>query len=76
MSYSENAGWMLSINLILLLAGTGLGRFVSSRKNECEKCGIAQLKAEIIRLCNLVRVLCERAGVPVKEQLEIEKMEA
>ena len=75
MSYMENAGWMLAINLVLLIVGAGVGRF-TAQKNDCSKCGIAQLKAEIVRLCNLVRVLCEKAGVPVKEQLQIESLEA
>jgi hypothetical protein len=68
MSYMENAGWMLAINLLLLIVGAGVGRF-TAQKNDCSKCGIA-------RLCNLVRVLCEKAGVPVKEQLQIESLEA
>jgi len=70
----DHAGWQVAGGLILLIAGAFIGRFTVV-KPDCSKCGLVELKAEITRLCFLVRVLAEKVGLSVKEQLEIEKME-
>jgi hypothetical protein len=70
----DHAGWQVAGGLLLLIAGAFVGRLLTPR-NDCAKCGILELKAEIRRLCNLVKVLAERVQLSVKEQLEIEQME-
>ena len=42
------------------------------RKSDCEKCGIEGLRMEIRAQSKMIRLLAEKAGVTVKEQLEIE----
>jgi len=73
MSGFEHAGWVLAASLIVNVLVFFLGRRYG--KGDCESCGISELKAEIQRLCNLVRALAEKTGMTVKEQLEIESME-
>jgi hypothetical protein len=75
----EHAGWMISASLIVNIVIYLLGRKHGS--NNCSTCGIAALKTqieeavrELARMCNLVRALAEKAGMTVKEQLEIEKI--
>ncbi len=77
---ADHAGWIIAANLVSVLLGVLAGRIIA-RKSDCERCGIEQLKAEIAtlkgaisELCNLVRVLAEKAGLSVKEQLEIESI--
>jgi hypothetical protein len=74
----DHAGWQLAGGLILLIMGAVVGRFTAP-KNDCSKCGLmelkTELKAEITRLCNLVRALAEKVNLSVKEQLEIERLE-
>ena len=70
----DHTGWQVAGGLILLILGAGIGRLLSPR-NDCAKCGLLELKAEIKRLCNLMKVLAERSNLSVKEQLEIEHME-
>jgi hypothetical protein len=71
----EHAGWQLAIGLILLIAGAFVGR-KTAPKNDCSKCGIEGLKAEIQRLRNLIETLWGQAGLKVKDRLEIEALEA
>jgi hypothetical protein len=73
MSGWEHAGWILAASLIVNLIMFWLGR--RTGKGDCKSCGITELKTEISRLCNLVRALAEKAGMTVKEQLEIESIE-
>jgi len=70
---------MISASLIVNIVIYLLGRKHGS--NNCSTCGIAALKTqieeavrELARMCNLVRALAEKAGMTVKEQLEIEKI--
>jgi hypothetical protein len=70
----DHIGWQVAGGLIVMFIGAVVGRFTVV-KPDCSKCGLDLLKAEIGRLCNLVRVLCEKTGIPVKDQLEIENME-
>ncbi|MFZ0931235.1 MAG: hypothetical protein WAN11_21695 [Syntrophobacteraceae bacterium] len=69
----DHAGWTVVGYMVCLIVG-GAVHWLFQR-NDCTKCGIAELKAEISRLCNLVRALAEKAGMTVKEQLEIESLE-
>jgi hypothetical protein len=43
-------------------------------RDKCQSCGIKELKEEISRLCKLVQALAEKAGMSVKERLEIEAL--
>lgn len=69
----DHAGWTIAGGLLTMIFGAALHWLFA--RNDCTKCGISELKAEISRLCNLVRALAEKAGMTVKEQLEIESME-
>ncbi len=76
----ENAGWIIAASLIVNIVVYLLGRHHGS--NNCATCGISELRVqieeaakEVSRLCNLVRALAEKAGMTVKEQLEIESIE-
>ena len=69
----EHAGWMIVGSIVSMVIGAALHWAI--RKDNCKSCGIAELKAEISRLCSLVRALAEKAGMTVKEQLEIENLE-
>jgi hypothetical protein len=73
MSGLDHAGW--TIVGYIVCTGLGAGAHWLFRRDNCKSCGIAELKAEIARLCNLVRALAEKTGMTVKEQLEIESLE-
>jgi hypothetical protein len=70
----DHYGWQVAGGLIVAIASWIVGR-VMAPKNDCSKCGLAELKKEIERLCKLVRVLADRVKMSAKEQLEIESME-
>jgi hypothetical protein len=44
-------------------------------KNDCKRCGIEELKREIKGFGNLVSSIAEKAGITLKEQLEIKNLE-
>jgi hypothetical protein len=69
----EHAGWYV----VGVITAMGLGAFLHwvFRRNDCTECGIADLKSEISRLCLLVYALAEKAGMSLKEQLEIQNLE-
>ncbi len=69
----EHAGWMIVGSIISMGLGAWLHWLFS--KDDCKECGIADLKAEISRLCNLIETLWEKAGLTVKDRLEIQKWE-
>jgi uncharacterized membrane protein (DUF106 family) len=73
MSYADHAAWIILATVISGLIGALIHRVFTDQK--CGKCGMAELKAEIARLCNLVRALAEKVGMSVKEQLEIESID-
>lgn len=66
-----NPGWWIATNLIAIFAGAMIHWFTT--KDNCKKCGIIELKQEIERQGKLIRALAERAGITVKDQLEIER---
>ncbi len=72
MNFMDHAGWIVVAALVNLALGAWLHWLFT--KNNCERCGLAELKAEISRLCNLVESLWEKAGLTVKERLELEGM--
>lgn len=67
----------VSWTIIASISSMTLGAFIHwlFQRNNCKYCGISELKSEISRLCNLVRALAEKAGMTVKEQLEIENID-
>jgi len=67
---AANAGWVVVAGMLLTVLGAFL-HWLFARK-DCEHCGIAELKAEISRLYNLVESLWEKSGFTVKDRLEIE----
>lgn len=73
MNEIEHAGWYV----VGYIVAIGLGAFLHwiFRKNDCTECGISELKSEISRLCLLVYALAEKAGMSLKEQLEIQNLE-
>lgn len=80
MNYFDHAGWILAVSLIVSIVTYLLGRKHGS--NNCGTCGITGLNTkmgeatgEISRLCNLIETLWEKAGLTVKERLEIENLE-
>jgi hypothetical protein len=66
----DHAGWQVVGYVVSAIIGAALHWLF--RKNDCTKCGIADLKAEIARLCNVVELLAEKVGLTVKERKEIE----
>jgi len=68
----EHAGWIIVAGLVSMALGGWLHWLFS--RNNCQKCGIADLRTEIYGMSNLIRELSSRAGISVKEQLEIESM--
>jgi hypothetical protein len=72
MEHFANAGWIVAAGLIVSVFGYFLGRYHGS--NNCATCGIGELKAEISRLCCLVESLWEKAGLTIKERLEVEAL--
>ena len=88
---ADHAGWIIAGSLICMILGAIVQKFVlSSNCSTCGMSGlkeeIERLKQELIDqmkehqatvtgLCNLVRALAEKAGMTVKEQLELERLE-
>ena len=72
MSGLEHAGWTIVGYIVCMALGAAIHWLF--RRDNCKNCGIAELKAEIARLCNLVRALAEKTGMTVKEQLEISEL--
>ncbi len=68
----DHAGWVIVASIVSMALGGWLHWLFS--RNNCEKCGIAELKAEVSRLCTLIESLWEKAGLTVKERLELEGM--
>ena len=68
----EHAGWIIVASVASMALGAWLHWLFG--KDKCRDCGIAELRSDIEGLCNLVRELASRAGISVKEQLEIETM--
>lgn len=66
-----NPGWGVALALISCLAGAFAHWLLSH--NDCAKCGIVELKAEIERQSKLIRALAEKVGITVPEQLQIER---
>ncbi|MGA2223572.1 MAG: hypothetical protein ABSH41_03915 [Syntrophobacteraceae bacterium] len=73
MNGMDHAGWMIVGSIASMVIGAALHWAI--RKDNCQNCGIAELKAEISRLCLLVYSLAEKAGMSLKEQLEIQNLE-
>jgi hypothetical protein len=73
MNYADHAAWIIVGGIVSMILGAALHWLAA--KDNCKNCGIGELKAEIVRLCNLVRALAEKTGMSVKEQLEIENIE-
>jgi hypothetical protein len=72
MSSLEHAGWIIVASMASMALGAWFHWLFS--KDNCKSCGLAELKEEIHGMCCLVRELAARAGISVKEQLEIESM--
>jgi len=68
----EHAGWYIVGGIVTMALGGWLHWLFT--RNNCEKCGIADLKTEIYGMSALIRELAARAGISPKEQLEIESM--
>ncbi len=73
MSGADHVAWYVLGLIISAMFGAALHWLF--RKDNCKECGIAELKAEISRLCSLIETLWEKAGLTVKDRLEIEKLE-
>jgi hypothetical protein len=69
----DHAGWIIVASIVSMALGAWLHWLVG--KDNCKSCGIAELKSEISRLCLLVKALAEKAGMSLKEQLEIQNLE-
>ncbi|MGO9020045.1 MAG: hypothetical protein ACLQVJ_17045 [Syntrophobacteraceae bacterium] len=69
----DHAGWTVVGYMVCLIVG-GAVHWLFQR-NDCTKCGISELKAEIITFRKLLESLWEKAGLTVKERLEIESLE-
>jgi len=72
--FADHAGWIVVGGIVLSLVSMLIGRVLS--RPDCKSCGIAELKAEVRQQSNLIRAIAEKAGFTVREQLEIESMEA
>ncbi|MFZ0945685.1 MAG: hypothetical protein WB930_00080 [Syntrophobacteraceae bacterium] len=73
MDMMDHAGWIIVASLVSMGVGGWLHWLI--RKDNCKNCGIDDLRTDINGMCNLVRELAARAGISVKEQLEIESLQ-
>ena len=73
MTGADHMAWYILGVILSAMAGAVL-HWVFLKDN-CKECGIAELKSEISRLCLLVYALAEKAGMSLKEQLEIQNLE-
>lgn len=71
MNNFDHAGWIIVASIASALMGALAHRLFTG--NQCASCGIVQLKNEIKVLSGMIRLLCEKTGVKVKEQIEIEE---
>jgi len=69
----DHIAWMIVGSVVSMIIGASLHWLAA--KDNCRNCGIAELKKEIVRLCNLVEALAEKAGMTVRERLEIQMLD-
>ena len=76
----DHVAWYIVGVMLSMLLG-GFFHWLYSKDN-CKHCGLAglqkeqaELKEEIRRLCVLVYELAQRAGMTIKEQLELQALE-
>ena len=73
MNSADHVAWYIVGSIASMMIGAGIHWLL--RRDNCKECGIAELKSEISRLCLLVYALAEKAGMSLKEQLEIQNLE-
>ena len=76
----EHAAWYI-VGVMVSMGLGGLAHWLYSKDN-CKHCGLmalrdeqTELKKDIKRLCVLVYELAQRAGMTLKEQLELQALE-